>query len=485
MKIKKIFFLFTCFFIFSSTTKANESNWSELIPIIELEQSAVSGVWTKGDSNLEVAASENARLTLLANKSTNYDLRVSFTRKSGQHSIALLFNSLSGQASFEVDAWGQHLAGLQMVNGQTIKDNETRVNNIRLENGKRNTLELKVRDKHITGILNGEIIVKQDIQNKKLSMLDLWSLPENNMIGIGSYQSNTIFHSIQIRENNDSEDLEKKTLLRAKEKTERVELPSLDHFSDEFDKTESLKDWRRVYQTEGSNADQLKTIKIDNGVLNLVPHTSSWYNDYRGVLVYKPIKGDFIVSAKVKATSLKGSSAPNKLYSLAGIMVRTPKDITPKIWRPGQENYIFLSIGTANKPGEKQFEVKTTINSNSNLEISSANSSEAEIKILRIGASFILLKKDADSWNVHKRYYRPDMPKTLQVGMTVYTDWSNVEKINPKKHNQVVIRDGAPDLNAEFDYFRFKRPDISKKYQNANFMSSAEITDRMILDLTK
>ncbi len=218
MKIKKIFFLFTCFFIFSSTTKANESNWSELIPIIELEQSAVSGVWTKGDSNLEVAASENARLTLLANKSTNYDLRVSFTRKSGQHSIALLFNSLSGQASFEVDAWGQHLAGLQMVNGQTIKDNETRVNNIRLENGKRNMLELKVRDKHITGILNGEIIVKQDIQNKKLSMLDLWSLPENNMIGIGSYQSNTIFHSIQIRENNDSEDLEKKHFSGLKKK---------------------------------------------------------------------------------------------------------------------------------------------------------------------------------------------------------------------------------------------------------------------------
>ena len=166
-------------------------------------------------------------------------------------------------------------------------------------------------------------------------------------------------------------------------------------------------------------------------------------------------------------------------------MIRTPKDITQKTWQPGQENYIFLSIGTANKPGEKQFEVKTTVNSNSNLEISSANSSEAEIKILRVGASFILLKKAAGSWNVHKRYYRPDMPETLQVGMTVYTDWSNVEKINPRKHNQMVIRDGSPDLNAEFDYFRFKRPDIPEEYQNANFMSSGEISDKMILDLVK
>lgn len=485
MKIKKVFFLFASFFVFNSTIKANETEWSELVPIIELEQNIVSGTWTKGDSGLEVTASESARLTLLENKSTNYDLKVSFTRKSGHHSIALLFNSLSGQASFEVDAWGQHLAGLQMVNGQTIKDNETRVNNIRLENGKRNTLELKVRDKHITGILNGEVIVKQGIQNKKLSTLDLWRLPENNMIGIGSYQSNTIFHSIQIRNKNDAQDLEKKTLPKAKEKAERVKLSTIHNFSDEFDKADSLKDWRRVYQTEQSNADQLQKIKIDNGVLNLIPYTSSWYNDYRGVLVYKPIKGDFIVSTKVRATSLKGSGAPNKLYSLAGIMVRTAKDITPKTWRSGQENYIFLSIGAANKPGEKQFEVKTTINSNSNLEISPASSSEAEIKVLRVGASFILLKREAGSWSVHKRYYRPDMPETLQVGMTVYTDWSNVEKINPKKHNQVVIRDGAPDLNAEFDYFRFKRPDISKKYQNANFMSSAEITDRMILDLTK
>ena len=464
---------------------AKEGEWLELIPMIQLDQNSISGKWSQTDSGIEVAAAENARLILPVNKSTNYDLKITFTRITGQHSIALLFNSLSGQASFEVDAWGQHLAGFQMMNGQSIKDNETRVNNIKLENGKSYTMELRVRDKKITGSLNGQILVEQHTQDKSFSMLDLWNLPESNMIGIGAYQSHTVFHSIQIKDNDDDQNQHKPSPAKIQESHKEVKQSSIDDFSDEFNENNTLKDWRRVYQTEGSNADQLQSIKIDKGILRLIPYTSSWYNDYRGVLVYKPVNGDFIVTTKVKATSLKGVGAPNKLYSLAGIMVRTPKSITPNTWQAGQENYIFLSIGAANKPGEKQFEVKTTLNSNSNLEISPASTSETEIKVLRVGASFILLKREAGDWTVHKRYFRPDMPETLQVGMTVYTDWSNVEKINPQKHNQIVIRDGSPDLNAEFDYFRFRRPDIPEEYQNANFMNPSEISDKVVLDLVK
>ena len=48
--------------------------------------------------------------------------------------MGLVFVTNGRQAVFEVDAWGQHLAGFQNVSGQTIQDNNTRRDNISLTN---------------------------------------------------------------------------------------------------------------------------------------------------------------------------------------------------------------------------------------------------------------------------------------------------------------------------------------------------------------
>ena len=46
-------------------------------------------------------------------------------------------------------------------------------------------------------------------------------------------------------------------------------------------------------------------------------------------------------------------------------------------------------------------------------------------------------------------------PSTLQVGMTVYTDYPTASSVSPFMHNSTVIHAGNPDLVAAFDYFRF------------------------------
>ena len=217
---------------------------------------------------------------------------------------------------------------------------------------------------------------------------------------------------------------------------------------------------------------------------NSFPTQACWYEDYRGVLVYKPITGNFIAITKVQATGRNNSRPPNRLYSLAGIMVRTPRNIVSSGWSPGGENYIFLSTGAADQPGVSQFEVKTTVNSVSNLEINTAKSTEAEIMVARLGGYFILLKREGNAaWAVHRRYHRPDMPETLQVGMTVYTDWKNVERISPTKHNQTVIKDGQPDLRARFDYFRFSRVTIPERLKSIDLSNKTIVSDDVLLDL--
>jgi hypothetical protein len=75
------------------------------------------------------------------------------------------------------------------------------------------------------------------------------------------------------------------------------------------------------------------------------------------------------------------------------------------------------------------------------------------------------------------------MPETLQVGMTVYTDWQNVERVPVQEHNQRVIKDGAPDLKAQFDYFRFKRPTIPGDLKTVNLSDPNVISDAELLNL--
>lgn len=256
--------------------------------------------------------------------------------------------------------------------------------------------------------------------------------------------------------------------------------------NDEFEDPASVSRWLRVFQVERTGADQLERFDIGRstpGWMTLVPHTSSWFRDWRGVLVHKRVRGDFIVTTHVRATDRSGQAAPQGQYSLSGIMIRTPRNVTPQTWRPGGENYIFLSIGAADRPGTHQFEVKTTINSDSKLEISKADGPETLIRVARAGAHFILLRKPVGggNWIVHRRYHRPDMPNELQVGMTVYTDWQNVERLPPAQHNRTVIRNGRPGLMAAFNYFRFQRPQVPDELRGRALSNPTQVPDQQLL----
>lgn len=255
--------------------------------------------------------------------------------------------------------------------------------------------------------------------------------------------------------------------------------------SDEFDNAASLKNWKHVFEVERFGNNQLERFAIDKslgGKLVMMPYTSSWYRDYRGVLTFKEVTGDFVVTTDIAVHGRNGRGAPRSQFSLAGIMVRAPRNITPQTWRPGGENYVFLSLGAADRPGMFQFEVKTTTNSDSQLQISDGVS-HAQIQIARLGATLItLLKPDNGAWRVHRRYSRPDFPQTLQVGLTCYTDWQNVERTRPEEHNRMVIKNGNPDLVAEIDFIRYRRPAAPETLQGRNFADAGQVSDAQLLE---
>lgn len=255
--------------------------------------------------------------------------------------------------------------------------------------------------------------------------------------------------------------------------------------SDEFDDPASLPDWERVYVVEQWGFDQLESIDIGTmraGALTMMPYACTWFEDYRGLLAFKRVPGDFVVTTQLEVTNRAATGAPAVLFSLAGIMIRVPRAVTPATWQPGGENYIFLSLGAADTPSTFQTEVKTTVNSVSTLSIAPAASGVATIRVARLGATVItLIRPDGGSWQVHRRYTRADFPNELQVGLTTYTDWTTVSALTPVQHNNTQITGGNPDLIAHFDYVRFEEPQVPAALAGADFSDPAAVSDAQLL----
>lgn len=278
--------------------------------------------------------------------------------------------------------------------------------------------------------------------------------------------------------------------------------------SDEFDDPATLANWTRLNDTEGWAADKLEVLDIDTttpGAMRLMPHTTSWYMDLVGPLVYKEVTGDFAVTLHLDVSRRNAQPGrPTAAFSLGGIMIRTPRAVSAAgpnpdplpdtelpwppagyatDWTPDGENYIFLSYGNpdgSTAPDQWAYEVKTTINGNSNLYYDSAGvpagTGIVTLQAIRRGDTFVLMRKhEGGEWIIENRYSRPDMPDTLQVGITTYTDWGSLiaegmyDGANDHSgqfhhnHNVMTAANGFaanPDLVVDAEYFRFARPPV-------------------------
>lgn len=253
--------------------------------------------------------------------------------------------------------------------------------------------------------------------------------------------------------------------------------------SDEFDDPTSLGDWLRVFEVEGWPYDPLEALDVGTtrpGWCTMVPYASTWYQDYRAELLCKEVAGDFVVTTHVEPRDRAGAGAPGASFSLAGLMLRAPRAITPATWAPGGEDYVFLSLGAADVPGSYQSEVKTTDDSDSVLEIAPGPAA-ATLRAARVGPHLVLLLRPAGgAWTVHRRYRRDDLPATLQVGLTVYTDWASCAPLTPYAHNTTRV-DGDPDLRAQFDYVRFAPPAVPAALVGAALSDPAAVSDAALL----
>lgn len=245
--------------------------------------------------------------------------------------------------------------------------------------------------------------------------------------------------------------------------------PNLPALNDEFNGRDLTDGWKSFHEVEGWTN---KIIKLDvnstsKGHLYFEPGTSGWFADQQAPFLFKEVTGDFDVRVRMKVSG-REKDLPQTQWSLAGLMARAPKKGGKDTWKRGEENWLFMTTGIAEELGKPVIETKKTISSRSSLKLRAAKLDWIEMRLVRVGPSFVLLYKyDADkTWTVRERFYNVDMPHTLQVGLIGYTNSYAVDNSikfgDPFTYNNTTYDHlGKPDLAVLIDYIRFQKPKVN------------------------
>jgi hypothetical protein len=225
----------------------------------------------------------------------------------------------------------------------------------------------------------------------------------------------------------------------------RADAPALTELSDEFDSAATLANWQAM---QGDVIDGAPTrYGVDSG--ELVVHTahSKWFAGERAFYLWKEVKGDFVATVRLRVSG-EHAAVPTADWSLAGLLVRAPPTKA--------ENWLNFTVGRVR--GQSVFERKTTRASSSILVLNAAPTGWLELRQVRIGSRFYLLRRAAGrSWVLHWRYVRRDLPATLQVGfdsqsgsgddhgdLLVHVDYVHYAPTNlPERLRQRVVRGHA------------------------------------------
>jgi hypothetical protein len=171
-----------------------------LLPVIDPVRDAVRGTWKIGPDGITSNNEECARLVIRYQPPAEYDFRIEFTRRGGTVDVTQLLEVSGRGVIWAMGAFHNTVAGFGRVSGAWLDLNPTGVKaKDMLADGRRYESVVRVRKGGVEAYLDGRRVTQYIGDPARLSLEQNWEIPAG-MLGIGSYQSPTTFHVIEVIE---------------------------------------------------------------------------------------------------------------------------------------------------------------------------------------------------------------------------------------------------------------------------------------------
>jgi predicted Ser/Thr protein kinase len=172
-----------------------------LLPLVSPSADRISGEWRRDGSGLLCGSQAFTRLQLPYAPPAEYDLLVVFTRKAGSGDINILLAQKGHRFLWAMGAMGNQIFGFGIIGGAWADANPTtRRESPCLAVGVTYTVVVQVRENGVWAYVNGKLKSSWITDYSDMGLEDDWALPQGGRIGLGTYESPTEFHRIDLLE---------------------------------------------------------------------------------------------------------------------------------------------------------------------------------------------------------------------------------------------------------------------------------------------
>jgi len=171
--------------------------WTWLLSEVRPAEHALRGTWSMRGKEL-VAGNDICVLQLPVIVTENYDVAVEFTRTGGRNSVGVFLPTRSGVGVFELDAWDRGIGGIQLINGQDMREHGQNFP-AKLINGEKQQVILQVRGARVSATWNGKPRMTWDLAGRRFDSTAEWETGAGIGLGLCVWKSPTVFHRVAYR----------------------------------------------------------------------------------------------------------------------------------------------------------------------------------------------------------------------------------------------------------------------------------------------
>ena len=169
-----------------------------LLPRIDPGKDTVAGTWTVEKGVLMSSGKGEERIEIPYEPPQEYDFRITFT-KTGTNCVIQILSEAGAPFIWAMDANG--LYTFRYLKGTGTGNNKTSVQKPPgIKDKHRYTSVVRVRKNGVDATLDGKVMTKWATDYSDAVPAGWWALRNNRLLGLGTGESRTEFHTIEVKE---------------------------------------------------------------------------------------------------------------------------------------------------------------------------------------------------------------------------------------------------------------------------------------------